>query len=123
MIPDQVRLKVLDLAEEGANALFHILAEWRWENSVVHPQTTREETRSAVEELIRAGHVEVHAVRAAADDRPLDDSEALAVVGDDRNWEWPGPEGAEAVYELGITTTGEAEYWRLRRGIEAAAGG
>ena len=116
---DQIRLKVLDLAAEGANALFMLPGEWNWEDGVVHPGTSSEATRDVVETLTREGHIVIYAIRVGRDDPPLDVDAALAAVADDRNWHPPGQEGAEVLYELAITESGEAEYWRLRN---AAAG-
>ena len=117
--PEQIRLKVLDLAAEGANELFMLPPEQKWEDGVVHPQTSSEATRDVVETLTREGQIVIYAIRLGRDDPPLDVDAALAAVADDRNWHPPGPEGAEVLYEPAITESGEAEYRRLRN---AAAG-
>jgi hypothetical protein len=114
-------MKVLDLAAEGAEALYMLTGECRWEDSVVHPETSYEATRAVVEELTRAGHVEICAIRADRTDPTLDLDEALAAIADERNWQWPGPEGAETIYDLDITESGDAEYWRLRRAAESSS--
>jgi len=90
-----------------------------WEDSVVHPETGWEATREVAQTLTREGHIEVYAIRIGRDDPPLYLDAALAAVADERNWRPPGPEGADVLYELAITESGEAECWRLRHAAEA----
>lgn len=79
----------------------------------LHPRMPVPEVRPALEELLRAGHVEVFDWE-EPDAPPLRLEAALAIVADDRNWVPPAESGQARAYGVDVTASGEDEYRRER---------
>lgn len=86
-----------------------------------HQTSPRLETKLITRELVEAGSIVVYAIRVGHEEL-LDTATALAAVDADANWEFPGREGAEALYEVTLTDEGDALYWNLRGALGASSG-
>jgi hypothetical protein len=85
-----------------------------WEVSR-HQERSVEELRPELEELLRAGHLELYEATGRDAPRTLSLDEAIAVAADDRNWYTEKAlgepyDGHRSIYGLSLTQTGEGEY-------------
>ena len=93
------RWALLDHASDDA-FLWEMTFGLRSNGVEVHQGATIEERRPHLEELLRAGHVELYEVT-DPQYRSLDFDEALKVIADDRNWIAPGEQGEPATVIYG----------------------
>jgi len=80
-----------------------------------HQERSVEELRAELEELLRAGHLELYEATGRDAPRTLSLDEALAVAADDRNWYTDKALGEPAdehrpIYGLFLTDSGEEEH-------------
>jgi hypothetical protein len=113
---DQIRLKVLDLAEQGW-PLFS-LPGFGLEGDG-HPVTPQRDTQRITRGLVEDGSLAVVGDSAGGSET-LEMPAALSAVDADANWEPPGRDGVPVLFEVYLTDQGEALYWLLRAALEGS---